>query len=138
MSCDDTWQRRGHSSLHGCITLSIDTGKCLDVEVLTKVCHGCERISKEKDVSKKADLLERYVCKENYQGSLPTVKTEDTSSTTRKTRRPKVKPHVNYSTQSTLVMETVRLILYVVMVMWKKKGNVLTTFKSVLERLCES
>ena len=40
VSCDGTWQRRGYSSLHGCITtLSIDTGNCLDVEVLTKVCQ---------------------------------------------------------------------------------------------------
>ena len=38
VSCDGTWQRRGHSSMNGCVTtLSIDTGKCLDVEVLSKV-----------------------------------------------------------------------------------------------------
>lgn len=37
-------KKRGHSSLNGCVAvLSIDTGKCLDVEVLTKVCRGCQR-----------------------------------------------------------------------------------------------
>ena len=46
------------------------------MEVLTKVCHGCQRISREKDVSKKADLLERHVCKANYQGSSPAMETE--------------------------------------------------------------
>ncbi len=36
VSCDGTWQRRGHSSLNGCVTtLSIETGKCLDIEVLS-------------------------------------------------------------------------------------------------------
>ena len=40
--------------------LAIDTGKCLDVEALTKVCLGCQRIAKEDDTSKKADLPERH------------------------------------------------------------------------------
>ena len=32
-SCDGAWQRKGHSSMNGCVTtLSIDTGKCLDVD----------------------------------------------------------------------------------------------------------
>ena len=57
-------------------TLSIDTGKCLDVEVLTKVCHGCQRIAKEDDASKKADLLERHTCQANYKGSSPAMETE--------------------------------------------------------------
>ena len=79
VSCDGTWQRRGHSSLNGCVTtLSIDTGKCLDVEVLTKVCHGCQKIEKESDDVKKADLLEKHnsKCKVNYQGSAPSMETE--------------------------------------------------------------
>ena len=69
VSCDGTWQRRGYSSLNGCVTtLSIDTGKCLDVEMLTKVCHGCHKIAKMTDVSKKADLLEKHQCQANYKG----------------------------------------------------------------------
>ena len=33
VSCDGAWQRKGHSSMNGCVTtLSIDTGKCLDVD----------------------------------------------------------------------------------------------------------
>ena len=77
VSCDGTWQRRGYSSLHGCVTtLSIDTGKCLDVEVLTKVCHGCQRIAREKDASKKADMVEKHSCKMNYKGSTPAMETE--------------------------------------------------------------
>ena len=44
VSCDGIWQRRGHSSMNGCVTvISMETGKCLDVEVLSKVCQGCQR-----------------------------------------------------------------------------------------------
>ena len=43
VSCDGTWQRQRHS-LNGCVTtLSMENGKSL-VEVLSKVCHGCQRI----------------------------------------------------------------------------------------------
>ena len=62
----------GYSSLNSCVTtLSIDTGKCLDVDILTKVYHGCQRIEKQTDASKKADMQERHQCKANYQGSVP-------------------------------------------------------------------
>jgi len=77
VSCDGTWQRRGYSSLNGCVTtLSIETGKCLDVEILTKVCHGCQKIANETDDAKKADLKERHQCKANYKGSAPSMETE--------------------------------------------------------------
>ena len=77
VSCDGTWQRRGHASLNGCVTtLSIDSGKCLDVEILSKVCHGCQKIEREEDAAKKADLQERHKCKANYQGSAPSMEVE--------------------------------------------------------------
>ncbi|GFT76882.1 hypothetical protein TNCV_1817751 [Trichonephila clavipes] len=39
VSADGTWQRRGHSSLNGCVAvLSIDTGKVVDLEVMSKWC----------------------------------------------------------------------------------------------------
>ncbi|GFW67701.1 uncharacterized protein TNCV_3445731 [Trichonephila clavipes] len=42
VSVDGTWQRRGHSSLNGCVAvLSIDTGKVLDSEVMSKWCRNC-------------------------------------------------------------------------------------------------
>jgi hypothetical protein len=77
VSCDGTWQRRGYFSLNGCVTTSsIDTGKCLDVEIMTKVCRGCQRIDKQTNALKKADMLDRYQCKANYQGSTPSMETE--------------------------------------------------------------
>lgn len=39
---DGTWQKRGFKSKNGvCSLTSLDTGKVLDVEVLTKFCSGC-------------------------------------------------------------------------------------------------
>lgn len=44
VSVDGTWQRRGYSSLNGCVTaISIDTGKILDMEILSQYCYTCER-----------------------------------------------------------------------------------------------
>ncbi|GBN11246.1 hypothetical protein AVEN_237166-1 [Araneus ventricosus] len=43
VSVDGTWQRRGHMSLNGCVSvISIDTGKILDLEVMTQYCKMCE------------------------------------------------------------------------------------------------
>ncbi|GFU50108.1 acetoacetyl-CoA synthetase [Trichonephila clavipes] len=40
VSVDGTWQRRGYSSLNGCVSvISIDSGKVLDVEFMSKVCR---------------------------------------------------------------------------------------------------
>ena len=51
ISCDGTWQRRGFSSLNGCVTaICMSTGKIFDVEPLGKVCHTCIRILKAKTV----------------------------------------------------------------------------------------
>ncbi|GFU56387.1 uncharacterized protein TNCV_2609121 [Trichonephila clavipes] len=37
---DGTWQRRGYSSLNGCVSvISIDSGKVLDVDFMSKVCR---------------------------------------------------------------------------------------------------
>lgn len=43
VSVDGTWQRRGHTSLNGCVSvISIDTGKVLDIQVMSKYCRICE------------------------------------------------------------------------------------------------
>ncbi|MBY0580841.1 MAG: hypothetical protein K2P53_04080 [Rickettsiales bacterium] len=43
VSCDGTWQKRGHNSLNGIVTvIGVDTGKCLDYRVRTKKCKSCE------------------------------------------------------------------------------------------------
>ncbi|GFY36406.1 uncharacterized protein TNCV_3451091 [Trichonephila clavipes] len=42
VSVDGTWKRRGHLSLNGCVSvISLDTGKVLDIEVLSKMGRIC-------------------------------------------------------------------------------------------------
>ena len=76
VSCDGTWQRRGHSSMNGCVTvLSMETSKCLDVEVLSKVCQGCRRHENEEESEEKR-LWPAYhhgKWRANYKGSAPAI-----------------------------------------------------------------
>ncbi|GFV21064.1 uncharacterized protein TNCV_3320831 [Trichonephila clavipes] len=66
VSVDGTWQRRGHSSLNGCVAvLSIDTGKVLDLEVMSKWCRNCNT-SKS---SEKSKHIKKHQCSCNHQGS---------------------------------------------------------------------
>ncbi|GFT95622.1 uncharacterized protein TNCV_310391 [Trichonephila clavipes] len=66
VSVDGTWQRRGHSSLNGCVAvLSIDTGKVLDLEVMSKWCRNCNT-SKS---SGKSKHVKKHQCSCNHQGS---------------------------------------------------------------------
>ena len=72
VSCDVTWQERGHSSLNGCVTaISMDTGKCLDVKVMTKNCRGCKIIGGKENTPEyqvwKVDHAGK--CKQNFKGS---------------------------------------------------------------------
>ena len=76
VSCDGTWQRRGHSSMNGCVTvISMETGKCLDVEVLSKVCQGCQRHETKEDSQEKRlwQADHQGKCKANYKGSAPAM-----------------------------------------------------------------
>ena len=79
VSCDGTWQRRGFSSLNGCVTaISMDTGKVVDVEVLTKFCKLCKMHEDDDDspenVAWKTDHQAK--CKANFQGSAPAMEPE--------------------------------------------------------------
>ena len=47
---DESWQKRGHSSLNGVVTVvASDSGKCVDCLVLTKTCSACTSWKKQKN-----------------------------------------------------------------------------------------
>ena len=59
VATDGTWQKRGHTSLNGVITAtSVDTGKVIDVAILSKHCH-CKN---------KFDGQHEDKCSANFQG----------------------------------------------------------------------
>ena len=42
ISCDGSWQQRGFSSLNGFVSLiSMDSGKVIDVEAMSRYCKQC-------------------------------------------------------------------------------------------------
>ena len=47
VTCNGTWAKRGYTSLYGCVfVVSVDTGKVLDFEIMSKYCKSCEVWSK--------------------------------------------------------------------------------------------
>ena len=69
-SFDGTWQRRGYSSLNGVVTtISIDTGKCLAYECLTKTCKSCEMLQSRKGTEEYEKFEMDHVCPINHKGS---------------------------------------------------------------------
>ncbi|GFV20224.1 uncharacterized protein TNCV_1534141 [Trichonephila clavipes] len=47
ISVDGTWQRRGYSSMNGCVAaLSVDTGKVVDIEILSPIVPPAESFFK--------------------------------------------------------------------------------------------
>lgn len=58
VALDGTWQKRGHTSLNGVITAtSLDTGKVIDFECLSKFCFVCKNQSSDCEN-----------CQKNYEG----------------------------------------------------------------------
>ena len=80
-SFDGTWQRRGYASLNGVLTaISIENGKCLDYECLTKNCKMCEmwHSRKEKEdisVEDYDEYKEHHDCPINHIGSAAAMET---------------------------------------------------------------
>ena len=72
VSCDGSWQRRGFASLNGSFTsISVDTGKIIDTEVMSRYCKGCKSKEKLKNTNKSAYETWRlnHKCRLNHTGS---------------------------------------------------------------------
>jgi hypothetical protein len=70
ISMDSTWQKRGYSSHNGVVTaISLDTKKCLDVEVLSEKCQQCLKWSKKQNDPKYQEWKANHQCKINHTGS---------------------------------------------------------------------
>ena len=78
VSCDGTWQKRGFSSLPGCVTvISMETGKVLDIEPLSKVCNQCKKHKGQNSTENELWKAEHAPkCKANYSGSAPAMEPE--------------------------------------------------------------
>ncbi|GFT41462.1 uncharacterized protein TNCV_3942251 [Trichonephila clavipes] len=73
VSVDGTWQKRGYSLLNGCVsTISVESGKILDIEVLSQYCRVCTKTEKTSGFSKKCVVS--HFCK-NHKGSASNMET---------------------------------------------------------------
>ena len=72
ISQDGSWQRRGYSSMNGCMTaIAMDNGKIVDIEPMSRYCKGCIRmeIIKTSNPNQYEDWKEKHKCNYNYKGS---------------------------------------------------------------------
>ncbi|GFY15737.1 uncharacterized protein TNCV_1283821 [Trichonephila clavipes] len=72
ISVDGTWQRRGYSSMNGCVAaLSVDTGKVVDIEIyiMSSYCPTSRKISKMPRSIESETFAADNVCHSNFQGS---------------------------------------------------------------------
>ena len=67
VSIDGTWQKRGHASINGVVTLmSRENGKCIDTYVFSKSCKGCQYWSKRKNDSEYNEWNLNHKCLANH------------------------------------------------------------------------
>jgi hypothetical protein len=79
ISCDGTWQRRGFCSLNGCVTtISMDTGKVLDTEVMSRFCKQCKEHEDDEETPENIawKIDHKSKCKVNFKGSAPAMEPE--------------------------------------------------------------
>ena len=71
VSCDGTWQKRGYSSLNGVkAVISMDNGKVLDIEPMTRACKACSKYQQLKESSpEEYKIWKEHKCPMNYSGS---------------------------------------------------------------------
>ena len=65
VSLDGTWQKRGHSSLNEVVT-AISSGRCVDADVLSKYCRGCQIWFNRKQHSKYENWKTNHNCSLNH------------------------------------------------------------------------
>lgn len=72
VSGDGTWRKRGYSSLHGvCTIIGAESGKVIDLEVLSSYCQACQRWNDKKhtDEFRKWQKEHELLCGANHTGS---------------------------------------------------------------------
>ena len=73
VSADGTWQKRGHASLNGIVT-RISNGKCIDNEVLSKYCRGCQMWHGKKGTAEYDSWFSEHDCQANNDKSSGAMK----------------------------------------------------------------
>ncbi|GFW80446.1 uncharacterized protein TNCV_2415481 [Trichonephila clavipes] len=78
ISGDGTWKTRGYSSRVGvCVVIGDKTGKCIDAEVMSSFCKGCDSWKRRKGspAYKKWKIHHVKECLKNHNGSAGMMET---------------------------------------------------------------
>ena len=76
VSIDGTWQKRGHASHNGVVTvILLDSKRCLDVEVMSDKCSQCLKWSKKTNDPRYEEWKASHNCKINHEGSPNSMET---------------------------------------------------------------
>lgn len=76
ISIDGTWQKRGHTSHNGVVTvISLDSKKCLDAEVLSDRCQQCQKWKQRINDPRYNEWKASHNCKINHTGSANSMET---------------------------------------------------------------
>lgn len=76
VSVDGTWQKRGHASLNGAVTvISKDTGKCLDSHIMSKSCKGCQHWRGKEGTVEHQQWSIEHNCQINHKSSSGSMET---------------------------------------------------------------
>ena len=82
ISADGSWQRRGFSSLNGFVSaISMDSGKVLDIQPMSRFCKSCsvhEKLKNSDLVAYNSWKAKHTNCRVNYHGSSPNMEVEGT------------------------------------------------------------
>ena len=63
VTIDGTWQKEGHSSLHGVVVGISREGKIIDCEVVSKHCKQCQVRSKKEGIAEYLERTAEHICK---------------------------------------------------------------------------
>ena len=77
ISLDGSWQKREYSSLNGYVAaLSMESGKVLDIEVMSRFCRLCDankNLEKNDPIAFENFKANHNSCSANYKGSAPNM-----------------------------------------------------------------
>ena len=78
VTVDGTWQRRGFSSMNGVVgAISVDYGKIMDLEPLSRYCKQCCKSLQDNEQGLVAwKTSHQEVCKLNFSGTAPVMEPE--------------------------------------------------------------
>ena len=105
---DGKWQRKGFSSFNGVFAaISIESGKVLDVEPMSRYCKGynLKKVLKVKKPTAYAEWKNAHICRYNYKGSAGGMEAEGAKRVFKRSKK-----NINYDMLNFWEMEVLKVM----------------------------